>query len=156
MICLSVFGAANPNLLSAPRGLYAMARDGLMFRSMTRVHAVYQTPTVAIWVQAVWAVALVMLLQTFRNLTEYVVFASLIFYALGVGAVYVLRIRDPDRPRPYRCTGYPVTPALFILVAVFVDGYTLTDPEARSNALVGLVVLALGLPAYLLFTRRRR
>ena len=77
-------GAANPNLLSSPRCFYAMARDGMAFPALMRVHAVYGTPTVAIWAQALWSVALVIVLKTFRDITEYVVFASLIFYGLAV------------------------------------------------------------------------
>lgn len=154
LICISVFGAANPNLMSGPRAFYAMAQDGLMPRVMMRVHKVYQTPAVSIWFQALWSIVLVFLLQTFRNLTEYVVFAGLLFYALAVGAVYVLRRREPDRERPYRCLGYPFTPAVFIAAALLVNGYTLLDPEARSNALIGLVILAAGLPVYFLMERR--
>lgn len=154
MICISVFGAANPNLLSAPRALYAMARDGLMFKALTTVHSVHHTPTIAIWVQAIWAIVLVVVLETFRDLTEYVVFASILFYAMGVGAVYSLRRRQPDKARPYRCTGYPFTPAVFILVALFVDVYTLLDPAARGNAVIGLGILALGVPVYFLMDRR--
>ena len=73
--------------------------------------------------------ALVIVLKTFRDITEYVVFASLIFYGLAVGAIYVLRRRRPDAPRPYRCFGYPLTPAIFIAVVAFVDVYTLVDPR---------------------------
>ena len=114
LICMSTLGAANPNLLSSPRCFYAMARDGMAFPALMRVHAVYGTPTVAIWAQALWSVALVIVLKTFRDITEYVVFASLIFYGLAVGAIYLLRRRRPEAPRPYRCFGYPLTPALFI------------------------------------------
>ncbi len=156
LICLSVFGAANPNLLSGPRAFYAMAHDGLMPRAMTRVHAVYRTPTVSIWFQALWSMTLVLLLQTFRDLTEYVVFAGLLFYAMAVGAVYVLRIRRPNQPRPYRTLGYPVTPALFMAAALLVDGYTLVDPEARFNALIGVGILAAGVPVFFLMESRSR
>jgi amino acid transporter len=148
LICMSTLGAANPNLLSSPRCFYAMARDGVAFPALMRVHAVYGTPTVAIWAQALWSVALVIVLKTFRDITEYVVFASLIFYGLAVAAVYLLRRRRPDAPRPYRCFGYPLTPAIFIAAVAFVDLYTLIDPRMRINALYGLGILVLGAVVY--------
>lgn len=153
LICLSVFGAANPNLLSSSRAFYAMAKDGLAFGPLMYVHPTYRTPTVAIWSQAVWAIFLVFVLRTFRDLTEYVVFAALIFYALAVAAVYRLRRKAPDRPRPYRCAGYPWTPALFIAAVVLVDVFTLMDPERRFNALLGLAFISSGIPLYWWFRK---
>lgn len=148
LLCVSVLGAANPNLLSTPRAFYAMAQDGLWFRSMMRVHPTFRTPTVAIWSQALWAVALVVVLETFRDITEFVVFAALLFYALTVAAVFVLRKKLPERPRPYSCWGYPWAPALFIAVVLFVDVRTLMDPVSRKNSLLGLLILAAGALAY--------
>jgi amino acid transporter len=148
LICLSVFGAANPALLSNTRAFYAMACDGLASPILMRVHAVHRTPTVAIWAQAAWAAVLVLVLQTFRDITEYVVFASLIFYGLVVAGVYRLRRLAPDHPRPFRCVGYPVTPAIFIAAVAFVDVYTLLDPRMRTNALMGLAILAVGALVY--------
>ncbi|MGH9338606.1 MAG: APC family permease [Acidobacteriota bacterium] len=156
LICLSVFGAANPNLLSGPRAFYAMATDGLAVKLLTRVHPVYRTPTVAIWSQAIWAIMLIFVLKTFRDLTDYVVFASLIFYALTVASVYRLRWKEPNKPRPFRCTGYPWTPALFIAVVLFVDAYTLVSSERRLNALMGLFIILSGIPVYLWLRARRR
>lgn len=155
LICLSVFGAANTNLLSTPRAFYAMAKDGLGFRALNAVHPVYRTPTVSIWIQAGWAVVLVVVLRTFQDITEYVVFSSLIFYGLTVSTVYVLRRRSPDQPRPFRCTGYPWSPAIFIGVVAFVDMYTLTNPAKRFNALMGLLILVAAVPVYLWMRRRR-
>lgn len=153
LICVSVFGAANPNLLSSPRAFYAMAEDGLMPRALATVHPVWRTPTVAIWTQAAWAIALVVVLQTFHDITEFVVFAALGFYALTVVALFVLRRTRPDLPRPYRCATHPVGPALFIATMVAVDGYMLLEPENRMNALYGLGILAAGVPVYFLFHR---
>jgi APA family basic amino acid/polyamine antiporter len=147
-ICISTFGAANPTLLSCPRCFYAMARDGMAFPVAMRVHAVYGTPTVAIWALAIWSSALVIVLKTFRDITEYVIFAGLIFYGLAVAAVYLLRRRRPDAARPYRCFGYPLTPALFIAAVAFVDVYTLLDPRMRWNAIYGLGILAAGAVVY--------
>jgi APA family basic amino acid/polyamine antiporter len=148
LMCLSALGAANPNLLSTPRAFYAMAQDGLLLRAMMRVHPTWRTPTLAIWSQAVWAVALVVVLERFRDITEFVIFAALLFYALTVAAVFVLRRKLPERPRPYSCWGYPWAPALFILVVLLVDVRTLMDPVSRRNSLLGLLILAAGAVAY--------
>jgi APA family basic amino acid/polyamine antiporter len=156
LVCLSVFGSANPNLLSSPRAFYAMAKDGVMPKPLMHVHPVHRTPTTAIWIQAVWAIALMLFLENFKSLTDYVVFASLIFYGLTVAAIYVLRQRIPNAPRPYRCWGYPVTPALFIAVVLFVDVNTLLDENERINALRGLAIVAAGVPVYFLLGRRRQ
>ncbi len=150
LICLSVFGAANPNLLSTPRAFYAMAQDGQLPSVLMRVHPRWKTPVVAIWVQAAWSLFLVWVLGSFADITEFVVFAALIFYGLVVFGVYVLRFKMKDRARPYRCWGYPVTPAIFIAVVVFVDAHLLLDPDERQNALYGLGILAAGAVAYVL------
>jgi len=149
LICLSVFGAANPNLLSTPRAFYAMAQDGQVPKALMRLHPKWHTPYVAIWAQALWTIALVFVLESFTDITEFVVFAALIFYALVVAGVYVLRVRDPHRPRPFRCWGYPVTPLLFLGVVLFVDYRLLTgSPEDRTNALYGLSIIAVGVVVY--------
>ena len=155
LLCVSVVGSANPGLLSTPRAFYAMGRDALLFRGIDRVHPKYRTPSVAIWVQALWSIVLIVVLKTFRDITEFVIFEALLFYALTVAAVYVLRRRLPDHPRPYRCWGYPWSPAVFILVVLFVDVQTLKDPASRTNALLGLGILAAGAIAYG-WNRRRR
>ncbi len=148
LISISVFGSANPNMLSSPRAFYAMGQDGLVPKALNWVHPRWGTPTVAIWVQAIWALALVWYLQKFSDITDFVVFAGFLFYALTVASVYRLRRSRPELARPYRCTGYPWTPALFILVAVGFVAAMLTTEERRINALYGLAILAAGLPVY--------
>ncbi len=155
LVAISVMGAANPNLLSSPRAFYAMGKDGLVPQQLTWVHPRWGTPTVAIWTQALVAVALVFYLKRFHDITSFVVFAGFLFYALAVGAVYRLRKTRPDAPRPYRCTGYPFTPAIFIVVAIGFVVTLLLDPGEQKNALVGLGILATGVPVYFLFGRRR-
>jgi len=154
-LCLSVLGAANPCLLSSTRAMYAMSGDRLLPRWFLLVHPRWGTPWVAIWTQALWAIALIAVIRTFQDLTVYVIFAALVFYALTVASVYALRRRHPERARPYRCWGYPITPALFILVALVVDGFTLSNPAEQKNALVGLGIIATGVPVYLVMSRRR-
>jgi APA family basic amino acid/polyamine antiporter len=154
MICLSVFGAANPNFLSTPRAFYAMAKDGLVLRPLMAVHPRFRTPHVAIWSQAIWAAALVVVLKTFRDITDYVVFASLLFYAATAAGVVVLRRRRPDAPRPFRCPLVPLVPALFVAVLLAVEILTLSTAENRRNALIGLAILAAGVPVYVVLGRR--
>ena len=156
LIAISVMGAANPNFLSSPRAFYAMAQDGLVPAALHRVSPRWGTPVVSIWTQAVWGVLLVVVLQSFTDITAFVVFAAFLFYALTVAGVYALRVRRPDAPRTYRCTGYPVTPALFIVVSIAFVAALLWDPSERTNALYGLAILATGVPYYWWWTRRPR
>jgi APA family basic amino acid/polyamine antiporter len=153
-IAISIFGSANPNLLSSPRAFYAMSKDGLVPAALQRVSPRWGTPTVAIWVQAVVAVLLVLFLKTFGDVTDFVVFASFLFYGLAVAAVYRLRSTRPELPRPYRCWGYPVAPALFIAIAVGFVVAMLRDDDGRVNALKGLGIISCGVPFWLLWPRR--
>lgn len=153
LIAISVFGAANPNLLSSPRAFYAMAQDRLVPAALQRISPRWGTPTVAIWVQALVGIGLVLVLQTFEDVTDFVVFAAFLFYALTVAAVYRLRWLRPGADRPYRCTGYPVTPALFIAVAACFVVAMLRDDNGRRNALKGLAILGAGIPYYFLWQR---
>lgn len=155
LIAISVMGAANPNFLSSPRAFYAMAQDGLVPAVLHKVSPRWGTPAVSIWTQALWAVVLVVVLESFQDITAFVVFAGFLFYALTVAGVYRLRAQRPDLPRPYRCTGYPVTPALFIAVSVGFVAALLLDPGERRNALIGLGILATGVPYYAWWTRRQ-
>lgn len=154
LIAISIFGAANPNMLSSPRAFYAMGRDGLVPAALQRVSSRWGTPVVAIWVQAAVGIGLVLLLRGFHDVTEFVVFAAFLFYAMTAAAVYRLRRLRPDAPRPYRCTGYPFTPAAFIAVAVLFVFAMLRDAEQQLNALKGLAIITLGVPWYWWWCRR--
>lgn len=148
LVALSIMGAANPNILCSTRAFYAMGEDGLAPRALNWIHPKYGTPTVAIWSQAIWAVGLVWYMQSFNDITAFVVFDSFVFYALTVAAVYKLRHARPDLPRPYRCGGYPYTPAIFILVSLGFIGALLVNPDERHHALMGMLILAAGIPYY--------
>ncbi|MFY9344424.1 MAG: amino acid permease [Planctomycetota bacterium] len=156
LIAISIFGAANPNMLSSPRAFYAMGRDGLVPAPLQHVSPRWGTPSVAIWVQAVVGILLVLFLRTFGDVTEFVVFASFLFYAATVAGVYRLRATRRDLARPYRCTGYPLTPALFIVVAIGFVIAVLQDAAAQVNALKGLAIIASGVPWYLWWRSRSR
>jgi amino acid transporter len=158
LVC-STLGAMNGDLLIAPRISFAMGRDGVFFRTFARVHPKHRTPVVAIAVQAGMSIALVLATgllvewvpsfqrdSVFELLTNFVIFAASIFYALTVLAVLVLRWRQPLRERPYRTWGYPIVPIVYLLVyAWFLEEVYASRPfEARS----GLALIALGIPAY--------
>jgi APA family basic amino acid/polyamine antiporter len=144
-ILFSITGACNGHLMTGPRVYFAMARDGVFFRNVSRVHPKFLTPYVSIVAVTIWA-AILCLSGTFEQLFTYVVFGLWIFFGLTVAAVFILRKKRPDLPRPYRTWGYPVTPALFILAALFISINSLIN--TFWNAFAGLAIMALGLPAY--------
>ncbi len=151
VILFSITGAANGNILTAPRVFYAMARDGVFFSRFADVHPRLLTPHVSILATGAWA-AVLSVTGTFEQLATYVVFGQWIFFGLTVGAVLVLRRRRPDLPRPYRTWGYPVTPVVFIAAALYISLSTLvTQPW---NAAGGLALIAAGVPAYLFWKKK--
>ncbi len=152
IILMSMAGTANGHLLTTPRVFYAMARDGLFFKSAARVHPRFQTPHASIIMLAVWA-SILSLSGTFEQLYSYVIFGFWIFMGLTVAGVMVLRRKRPDIKRPYKTWGYPVTPILFILSAVFLTANSLI--RTFWNSFIGLALIALGIPVYLIWHRRR-
>jgi APA family basic amino acid/polyamine antiporter len=145
VILFSITGAANGNFLTAPRVFFAMSRDGLFFSRIADVHPKFLTPYVSIIALWLWS-AVLSLSGTFEQLAAYVVFGQWIFFGLTVAAVIVLRKKQPDLPRPYKTWGYPVTPILFILAALYISVNQLVNQF--GNAMAGLGIIALGLPAY--------
>ncbi|HWC75264.1 MAG TPA: amino acid permease, partial [Gemmatimonadales bacterium] len=147
---ISALGANNGIILTAARIPYAMAREGLFFRSQGYVHPRFATPTVALMWQAAIAVVLAAT-GTYDTLFTYVVFAEFLFYALSAGAVLLLRRRAPGLARPYKAWGYPWTPIVFIACAALLVGNTIwKDP--RDSA-IGAGLILLGLPGYLYWRR---
>jgi len=152
-ILISMFSAANSIMLNAPRVYYAMAKDGLFFESLSRVHSKFGTPALAICVAAVWSAALAAS-GTYEQLLTYVVFIGWIFYALAAASVFVYRKRFPDIARPYRVPGYPFTPAAFVFAALALVTNTIaTQPMLAA---IGLGIVFLGAPAYLFWRRNAR
>lgn len=151
-IMISMFSAALSIVITAPRVYYTMARDGVFFHKLAEVHPRFGTPAFAIVVSTLWAMLLAGT-GTFQQLLTYVVFVGWMFYGLGAMAVIVLRRTRPDAPRPFRVPGYPWTPIIFTLSAVaIVLNTVITRPR---DVALGLLVVALGAPAYLLWRRRR-
>ncbi len=152
-ILISIFGAANGIALTEPRVFYAMAKDGVFFQTLARVHPRFGTPALAILASAAWS-ALLALTGTFEQLLTYVVFAGWAFYALAAASIFVYRRRRPDAPRPFRTPGYPITPVVFIVVSTAIVVNTLiTQPR---QALLGLGIILLGTPAYLWWRKADR
>jgi APA family basic amino acid/polyamine antiporter len=150
-ILISTFGCVNGLILGGGRVLYAMARDGLFFKSAGQIDEKHKTPTTALVLQAIWSSVLA-LSGSYSRLLTYVTFASLAFNALTVVGLFVLRKKRPDLERPYRAWGHPFTTALYLIGASFFVLYIFVgDPV---DALAGIGLVAIGLPAYWLFKRR--
>ncbi|RUL83191.1 APC family permease [Tautonia sociabilis] len=181
VVMFSIFIALNGNALSGPRAYFAMARDGLLPRFLSRVHPRYRTPAAAIVTQTAWAAMLTALGATFLVieppeseaglpgwlreaweklhqtplydvLFSYVIFGATFMYALTVASVFILRRTQPSLPRPYRTWGYPVTPVVYLAASALLLGNMLQRTFAEST--VGLVIILAGVPAY--FAMRRR
>jgi APA family basic amino acid/polyamine antiporter len=150
---LSTVGALNGSILTAARIPYAMARDGLWFNCFAGLHSKTAVPVAAVLFQGVWG-ALLVLSATFDQLTDCVVFAGMIFYAATTAAVFVLRKKMPGAVRPYKTLGYPVVPLIFIAVALWLLANTLRTSTVES--VVGLGLIALGLPVFIWQRRTRR
>jgi APA family basic amino acid/polyamine antiporter len=155
-IIVSTIGFVNSGILSAPRMLQAMSADGLFFRFASRLHPLHRTPAGGILIQAVWAVALA-LSGTYGQLLDYVVFGDWIFFGLIVATVFAYRRRDRKTgitPNVFRMPGYPVLPALFVSVAAYVVVSAIwSNPR---NALLGALLIALGVPAFLFWRKQNR
>jgi APA family basic amino acid/polyamine antiporter len=149
---ISIFAALNGSILSGSRVPYAMARDGYFFKALSRVHPSFRTPGACILLLGLWS-SLILLSGQYKQLYTLVIFPSWILYGMTAASVIVLRIRRPDLPRPYRVLGYPVVPALFVMVAIALLYSTLMSSPRESG--IGLVLIIAGLPFYFFWKRRR-
>ncbi|MGH7826812.1 MAG: APC family permease [Candidatus Binatia bacterium] len=151
VITVSILGALNVVTMLGPRIYYAMARDGVFFKGLAKVHPTFNTPMNAIILQCVWACFL-LVTGTFGTLFTYVSVIITLFSAFTVGSVIVLRYKRPDLPRPYKLWGYPVVPLLFIAIHLWIVWGSLTQNPFES--LMGLIIVCLGIPAYLIWRSR--
>ena len=151
LVVVSVFGALNGSIIVGPRVFYAMAKDGLFFRKVAHVHPRFRTPGFSILIQAVWASVLT-LLGTFEQIFTFAMFIAIAFWVAATASVFTLRKKRPDMPRPYKTWGYPVVPAVFILASCGILLNTLL--ERPVEAMAGLILTALGIPAYFYCKRR--
>jgi amino acid transporter len=157
-IMTSVFGALNGNLLAKPRVAYAMARDGLTFAFLGRIHPRWATPWVAVLIQSVVAIIMVLVLRDYDSLITYFVvieWAALIF---AIGAVFVLRRKLAERPRPFRTPAYPWVPLVFVIGTVVGLSAIVWGQIQVGNfsPLYGLGIAAAGFPVHHLWKRLQR
>lgn len=144
-VIISTFGALNGNILSTARVCFAMAKNNMFIKSLDKIHPRYATPHTSLVAQGLWSCVLV-LTGTFDTITDYVMFASWLFYMLGAYGVIVLRKKMPDVHRPYKVWGYPYTPMIFVIFSfLFLVNTIISDYE---NAAMGSLLILLGLPFY--------
>ena len=152
LILLSTLGCTHATIMSNARTSYAMASEGLFFPKMSKINKAH-VPGNALLYQCVWACILV-LSGTFDQLTDMLIFAAFIFYGATTLGVFILRRKIPDAPRPYRVWGYPVVPALFIVFCIFLVGNTIF--ARPREAAIGLSLIALGVPFYFWFLKKKK
>jgi APA family basic amino acid/polyamine antiporter len=150
-ILVSTFGCANGLSLAGARVYYAMSKDGLFFRSVGRLHPTFRTPAVGLMVQAAWT-ALLCISGSYSQLLDYIIFAVLVFYILTMVGLFVLRFKLPDQPRPYKALGYPILPAIYVVMATWICVVLLRYKPQYTWP--GLVLVLLGIPVYLFWSRR--
>jgi APA family basic amino acid/polyamine antiporter len=145
-VIISTFGALNGSILASARVQFAMAKDNLFFNVLGKVHPRFGTPHTSLLLQGFWSAVLV-LSGSFDTITDYVIFATWLFYMLGSVGVIVLRKKMPGTPRPYKVWGYPVVPAIFIIFSfLFLVNSLISDSR---DAAMGLILILLGLPFYI-------
>jgi APA family basic amino acid/polyamine antiporter len=151
-VMISTFGCNNGLIFAGARVYYAMAKDGLFFKSVGAVNR-HNTPWVALWVQCVWACVLC-LSGTYGQLLEFLVFAVVMFYILTVLGLFILRFRRPDMERPYRVFGYPVLPGLYLLISSFIEVQLLRYKPQYTWP--GLAIILSGVPVYWLWQKSQK
>jgi APA family basic amino acid/polyamine antiporter len=155
LVAICVLSSLQATVLVGPRIYQVMATDGVFFRALGRTHATTGAPVLALAAQGVVAAALLVLgsldpiFDLFSRLLDFTMFAIVAFSTLAVAAVVVLRVRRPDIRRPFRVPGYPVVPALFVIVNMWLLWSTIR--YVGFDALKGLAIVASGVPAYVLF-----
>ncbi len=142
---VSIAASISAMVLAGPRVYYAMARDGVFPKGVARVHTRFRTPAAAIAVQAVWS-SILILASDLATLMGYTGFAVMLFAGIAVMAVFVLRWKEPNAPRPFSTWGYPLAPALFVIASLAMVGYSLYANQ--FNEVKGLAIILLGLPIY--------
>ncbi len=153
-MAISMLVTLNGTTMSGARVPFAMARDGYFFSSMADVHPRFRTPSVAIIVQCGLAIILLLLGGSFRQFFSLAIFAEWLFYMIAGSTVFVFRWREPDADRPYRVWGYPVVPALFVMVSAALLFFTFKDN--LPNSAYGTLAILAGIPIFYYFARRSR
>ena len=151
LIVVTTLNATNSTILTSARMMYAMARDKLFFYKAANVHPKYNTPDIALFIQAFWAIALVFS-GSFDQLTDMLVFASFIFYGSTALGVIILRVKHPEYERKYKVIGYPFVPGLFLLFCAAL--FVITILNKPYEAIWGLSLIATGFPVYWYLNRK--
>jgi len=151
MIMISTFGCLNGLIFTAARVYYAMANDGLFFRQAAALNK-NGVPARSLTMQCVWS-CLLCFSGTYGELLNYIMFAVMIFYVLTISGLFVLRIKKPDIPRPYKAFGYPVIPALYILMAALVALDMLIYQTKPS--IYGFLIILIGVPVFFIFRKSK-
>ena len=152
-IMISTFGCNNGLILSGARVYYAMARDNLFFKSAAALHPTYRTPALALVVQAVWTCVLC-LSGTYGQLLNFVIFAAVVFYTVTAIGLFRLRTKRPELPRPVRAPGYPILPALYVVLTGLIAVDLVIQPATRTYSMLGLLFVLIGVPVYYLWRRK--
>jgi len=152
-ILISTFGCNNGLILSGARVYYAMAKDGLFFDQVGKIHPVYKTPVAGLIYQGIWA-SLLTLTGTYSDLLTYTTFASLIFNSMTVAGIFILRKKMPNLERPYKAWGYPVVPIVYILISIAFVIYIFIGDLRNSG--MGLVIVLTGIPFFYWFSKARK
>ena len=152
-ILISTFGCANGMSLAGARVYYAMSQDGLFFKSVGKLHPRYKTPAAGLLVQAAWTTVLCVS-GSYSQLLDYIIFAVLVFYILTIAGLFVLRVKRPDAPRPYKSLGYPILPAAYILLASWICVVLLLYKPQYTWP--GLALVLLGIPVYIFWSKASR
>jgi APA family basic amino acid/polyamine antiporter len=149
----SSFGALHASILATARIPYALAKDGLVIKSLAHVSPRTHVPIRSLVVQGFWA-CVIALSGEYDTLTDYAIFALTMFYALVTASIFIFRRREPDAERPYRTWGYPFVPIVFLVVTTGLIIETFRTNPGRSG--IGLFLILLGLPVYWVIEGRRR
>jgi APA family basic amino acid/polyamine antiporter len=153
-MAISMLVTLNGSIMTGARIPFALARDGYFFHSLAAVHPRFRTPSVAIIVQAIMAIALLLVAGSFRELFSLTIFSEFLVYMMAASTIFIFRVREPEAKRPYRTWGYPVVPLLFIVASAFLLYYTFVDNV--RNSLIGVAIIAAGVPVFIYFARQRR
>lgn len=146
MIMISTLGSSHASVMTGARVTFAQAKDGLLFRFLGTIDRRYETPAIALWVQLALSCVAVLFLGKFEKLADSFVFTMWIFYGMGAIAIFLLRIKQPDTPRPFRVPLYPILPAIFVLASAAMTALAIIDKPKETLPWIG--VLAAGVPVY--------
>src|SRR6266700_3036050 len=153
MIAISCFGAMASCIMSGARVYYAMAEDGVFFRALARVSPRWRTPVASLVLQGIWS-AVLALTGSYEQLFTYVMFMMVLSYVLTVAALFVLRHKQPNAPRPYRCTGYPSLPGLYVILgSIWAINAAV---EKKKETVIGTLIVLAGAPLYFWWKRQKK